>query len=128
MEFLDQVKKTATDVAQKVAKKSSELVEVSKIKYEIYDLKTDIKKLYTEIGKQVYAQMKDSDALPEEVSMKCEIIEAKFAKMEALKQKEKDIKTRMTCPVCNRECTDADEVCPYCGSDLAVSVEIEVGE
>lgn len=128
MEFLDQVKKTATDVAQKVAKKSNELVEVSKIKYEVYDLNADIKKLYTEIGKQVYNQMKNSEALPEEISMKCEIIEAKFAKIEALKRKEKDLKKQITCPVCQKECADTDEVCPYCGADLAVSVEVEVGE
>ncbi len=126
MEFFDQVKKTAADVAQKVAKKSNELVEVSKIKYEIYDLNADIKKLYAEIGKQVYAQMKDSDALPEDVMMKCEIIEAKYAKMEALKRKDKDMKQQMTCPVCKKECKDAEDVCPYCGADLAVSVDAEV--
>ena len=126
MEFFDQVKKTATDVAQKVAKKSTELVEVSKVKYEIYDLNADIKKLYTEIGKQVYAQMKDSGVLSEDVQMKCEIIEAKAAKIEALKRKEKDLKKQITCPVCKRECTENVDVCPYCGADLAVSVDAEV--
>ena len=126
MEFFDQVKKTAADVAQKVAKKSNELVEVSKIKYEIYDLNADIKKLYAEIGKQVYAQMKDSDALPEDVMMKCEIIEAKLAKIEALKRKEKNLKQQITCPVCHRECGKDDAVCPYCGADLAVEVDAEV--
>lgn len=126
MEFFEQVKKTATDVAQKVAQKSNEVLEVSKIKYEVYDLNADIKKLYTEIGKQVYAQMKGVENLPEEVSMKCEIIEAKLAKIEALKQKEKNLKKHITCPVCQKECTDSDCVCPYCGADLAVSVEAEV--
>ncbi|MBR5152431.1 MAG: hypothetical protein IKW60_02765 [Clostridia bacterium] len=126
MDFLNQVKKTATDVAQKVAQKSGELVEVSKIKYEIYDLNSDIKKLYTEIGKLVYAKMKDSHDLPDEVAMKCEIIEAKLASIEALKNKEKNLKQQITCPVCKRECSEEDEVCPYCGADLAVSVDAEI--
>ncbi len=126
MDFLNQVKKTATDVAQKVAQKSTELVEVSKIKYEIYDLNNDVKKLYTEIGKLVYAKLKDSETLPEDVQMKCEIIEAKLAAIDALKSKEKDLKQHITCPVCKRECAEADEVCPYCGADLAVSVDAEI--
>jgi len=126
MDFLNQVKKTAADVAQKVAQKSNELVEVSKIKYEIYDLNSDIKKLYTEIGKLVYAKLKDSDSLPEDVQMKCEIIEAKLASIEALKNKEKDLKQHMVCPVCKRECAETDDVCPYCGADLAVSVDAEI--
>ena len=125
MDFLDQVKKTAADVAQKVSQKSGELVEISKIKYEVYDLNSDIKKLYTEIGKNVYALMR-RDELPEEVSMKCEIIEAKLAKIEALKRKEKNLKQQITCPVCHRECGKDDAVCPYCGADLAVEVDAEV--
>ncbi|MBQ2613863.1 MAG: hypothetical protein IJB80_00825 [Clostridia bacterium] len=125
MDFLDQVKKTAADVAQKVGQKSGELVEISKIKYEVYDLNSDIKKLYTEIGKNVYALMR-RDELPEEVSMKCEIIEAKLAKIEALKRKEKNLKQQITCPVCHRECGKDDAVCPYCGADLAVEVDAEV--
>lgn len=125
MDFLDQVKKTAADVAQKVSQKSGELVEISKIKYEVYDLNNDIKKLYTEIGKNVYALMR-RDELPEEVGMKCEIIEAKLAKIEALKRKEKNLKQQMVCPVCNRECGKDDAVCPYCGAELAVEVDAEV--
>lgn len=126
MEFLEQIKQTAAEVAQKVAQKSSELVEVSKIKYEIYDLNGDIKKLYSEIGKLVYAQMRENDGLPEAIQMKCEIIEAKVAKIEALKRKEKDLKQHMTCPECGKECAESDDVCPYCGASLAVSVDAEV--
>ena len=125
MDFLGQVKQTAADVAQKVAQKSSELIETSKIKYEIFDLSNDVKKLYSEIGKQVYAMMRDSN-LPEEVAMKCEIVEAKLARIDALKQKEKDLKQHIVCPVCGKECLEADDVCPYCGADLAVSVEAVV--
>ena len=125
MEFLEQVKQTAAEVAQKVAQKSTELVEVSKIKYEIYDLNNDIKKLYSEIGKQVYAVMESND-LPEEIAMKCEIIQAKLAKIDALKQKEKNLKHQATCPVCGRECTEDDNTCPYCGADMAVSVDAEI--
>ena len=35
MDFMDQVKQTAANVAQTVAQKSNELVEVSKIKYAV---------------------------------------------------------------------------------------------
>ena len=126
MDFMDQVKQTAANVAQTVALKSNELVEVSKIKYAVYDLNNDIKKLYTEIGKLVYEELRGSAALTEDMQIKCEIIEAKKAKIDALLAKEKQVRQEMTCPVCGRECGGHTNYCPHCGADLAVEVEVEV--
>lgn len=93
MDFLEQLKKTAADVAQMVAEKSNEVVEVSKIKYAIHDLSGDVKKLYLELGKLAYEELKESSALTDDMQIKCEIIEAKLAKIDALRKKEKQIKS-----------------------------------
>ncbi|MBE5040407.1 zinc ribbon domain-containing protein [Ructibacterium gallinarum] len=126
MDFMDQVKQTAVNVAQTVAQKSNELVEISKIKYEVYDLNNDIKKLYLEIGKLVYEELRESTALTEDIQIKCEIIEAKKARIAALKTKENQMKKGITCPVCGRECGEEQNYCPHCGADLAVEAEVEV--
>ena len=57
-----------------VTKKAGEVKEISKIKYQVFDLNNDVKKLYFEIGKKVFEEMGMSSALPEDVLMKCEIL------------------------------------------------------
>lgn len=125
MDFLNQLKKNASEVAQTVAEKSSEVVEISKIKYAVHDLSKDVKKLYFELGKLTYSELKDSSELTEDMSIKCEIIEAKLAKIETLKKKEAQVRNSLTCPECGKECGKTDERCPYCGADIAVSVDAE---
>ncbi len=126
MDFMDQLKKTASDVVQTVAHKSNELLEISKIKYEVHDLSADIKKLYAEIGRLVYEEMKDGNSLPEDIQFKCEIVSAKKAKIAALRAREQQVKQGLTCPACGRECNEDDQQCPFCGSDLAEEVNAEV--
>ena len=128
MDFFEQVKKTASDVAQVVTQKSNEVLEISKIKYAIHDLNSDIKKLYIELGKLTYEELKGNSALSDDMQIKCEIIDAKRAKIAALKKKEQQVRREITCPNCGRECGDADESCPYCGAKIAVEVDVEIPE
>ena len=130
MEFFEQIKNKTIDVAQTVFQKSNDAVEISKIKYAIFDLSNDIKKLYSEIGKLVYTEAADSAEYSEGVLMKCEIIRAKKAKIEALKAKVERVKkgSTYTCPDCGRECGESESGCPYCGSDMTVEVMGEIPE
>ncbi len=113
-----------------VTKKAGEVKEVTKIKYQIFDLNNDVKKLYSEIGKKVYEEMGMSPALPDDVLMKCEILEAKLAKIAALQAKESKIAegdVDIICPVCSNLCDIEENFCPVCGAALVEEVEAEVG-
>lgn len=124
MDFLENVKSVVSDGARAVAKKSGELVEASKIQYAIFDLNNDIKKLYSEIGKLTYeATILDEDCA-EEIKMKCEIVEAKLAKIRNLKNKETG--TSFKCPVCNRPTSGDNAYCPSCGSNMSVDAEVDI--
>ncbi len=125
MEFLDQIKQTVTDAASSVAQKSSEMLEVSKIRYAMHDLKGDIKKLYTEIGRLCYDERANGIDHTEEITIKCDIVQVKKAKIDALQNKEKQIRQEMVCPICGKEVNKKTQYCTYCGSDLAVEVEAE---
>lgn len=125
MEFMNQVEKTVA----RAVKAANELKEISKIKYSIYDLNQDVKKLYSEIGKSVYEQLKDSADLPEDIQIKFEILEAKLAKIASLKAKEEHVrnhKNGIYCPSCGRFCDIGLNFCPDCGTELAETVEGEV--
>lgn len=125
MDFMGQVEKTVN----LVAKKANEVKEISKIKYSVYDLNNDVKKLYSEIGKSVFEELRESMALTEDIRMKCEILEAKLAKIEALKEKEKAVRSAkgmLRCAVCGEDCAEDLNFCPVCGASLAEEFEGEV--
>ncbi|MBQ7097290.1 MAG: hypothetical protein IJN96_04360 [Clostridia bacterium] len=84
MEYWENVKKTTADMSYKVVKKTEELVEASKIKYRIYDVKTQIEKLHAQIGKEVYEAYADG----REVSV---VIEDKCREIDALNEKLNDL-------------------------------------
>ncbi len=124
MEFLENVKSVLAKTTQTVAKKSTEVYESSKVKYEILTLKNDIRKLYNEIGKLTYTTIVDGEDYGDDVSMKCEIVKAKLAKIEALKNG--GYSTDIKCPSCGRPSDAESDHCESCGADLAVDVDAEV--
>ncbi len=124
MDFLENVKKVVTETAQTVAKKSGEVIESSKIQYAIFDLKNDIKKLYDELGRLTYFAVKHNEDNADEIQLKCDIIEEKLARIEALKNRTGEVTAK--CPTCGRK-SDADgKYCPTCGADMTVDVEIDI--
>lgn len=126
MDFLENLKETVAEGAKVVAQKSAELVENSKVQYLIFELKTDVKKLYNELGKLTYNAVESGEDNAEEIKMKCEILSAKLAKIEALRNS--GVAADFTCPSCGRKADAADSYCPSCGADMTVEADVEVIE
>ena len=126
MEFLENVKSVVTDVTQKVVKKSGELIDASKVKYAIFDLNNDIKKLYSEIGRLAYLSVEEEEDHNDSIKMKCEIIKAKLARIEMLNNSLGD--TSFKCPACGKPADSSSNFCPSCGIDMTVDVEGEVND
>ncbi len=125
MDFMKKVE----DVMSVVAKKATEVKEISKIKYSVYDLKNDVRKLYLEIGKQAYQELKDNPAMSEGLQMKFQIVEAKLARIRTLEEKESKVRNmgeEIPCPVCGRICEIQEDFCSGCGASLVEEVETEV--
>ncbi len=125
-EILANVKAVVSDTAQTVAKKSGELIDASKTKYAIFDLNNDIKKLYFEIGKLTYLSVEKDEDHTDSIKMKCEIISAKLARIEALKNNSGN--GGFKCPFCGKPSDSTMSFCPSCGADMTVDVECEVDE
>ncbi len=125
-EILANVKSAVSDTAQTVAKKSGEIWDASRTKYAIFDLNNDIKKLYSEIGKLTYLSVEKDEDHTDSIKMKCEIISAKLARIEALKNN--GGKADFKCPICGKPSDSTMSFCPSCGSDMTVDVEGEVEE
>ncbi len=126
MDFFDNVKTVVGNTAEVVAKKSSELIEISKIKYSIYDLNSEIKRLTGTLGELVYTCYKANDEANDKIKEICEQIDAKHQEIAELKEQLNNIKNEVECPSCGKLCSVDTKYCPYCGGEVAVSVEAEV--
>lgn len=87
MKFFENAKKAAGIFANNVAKKTGEIVEDSKTKYSIFDLKNEIDKAYTEIGKEIYTGYKEDRNVADYIEEKCAAIDEINAKIAELQQK-----------------------------------------
>ncbi len=88
MDFLENVKAVAKNTAQVVAQKTGELADATKTQYMIFELKGDVKKLYSEIGRLTYLAIEKEEDHTQDIRLKCDIVAAKLAKIEVLKNKE----------------------------------------
>ncbi len=87
MDFMDNLKKAVSDTAQTAVKKTGEFVENSKTKYSIYDLKNEIEKRYTELGKEIYEARAEDRNIADFVEEKCVEIDGLKEKSEELRKK-----------------------------------------
>ena len=115
MNFLENVKETASDVAGAVVKKTVQITDTAKKKYNIYDIKTDVKNLYVEIGKLTYLAVEEKEDHTESIQMKCAIIKEKLEKIKKLEASMGD--GSFKCPVCGKP-TDTEGYCSSCGSSV----------
>ena len=87
MNFFENLKKAAGKGFNAVAKKTGEIVEDSKTKYSIFDLKNEIEKVYAEIGKEIYAGYKEDRNVADFIEEKCGVIDGFNEKIQELQQK-----------------------------------------
>ena len=78
---LDTAKNVIGTAANAIAEKTVEIKDASKTKYKIYELKSDIKKMYSAIGKLTYAQKTEGADNAEDVSQLCLMIKEKKDKV-----------------------------------------------
>lgn len=87
MKFFENVKKAAENTIRVVSKKTGEIVEDSKTKYSIFDLKNDVEKIYTEIGKNIYEASKEDKNIADFIEEKCAEVDKLNEKIDELKKK-----------------------------------------
>lgn len=116
MTFLDNFGKRLSEAAQAAAKKSGELMEVTKINMNITQEEDKIKKLYTNIGKKVYeSYLKDPDNYAQ-FKEECEAIGSHNENIKKMKARILEAKNLRLCSACGEEIGNDVVYCPKCGA------------
>ena len=106
--------------ANKVAKKSGELVELSKIKLNIVSTKSSIDEQFKILGELVYKSQNDDSA---NISEKIEDVIAKidrlYEKLAELDEMSAQVSNKVVCPNCKKVNSADAEFCSRCGFDLS---------
>lgn len=117
MGFFDQLGKKASETYQVTKEKAALITEEIKIKNKIADNNVKINKLYNEIGKIVYINIKDNkDVSREEVLEKTEEISRINDDIEKLETDLLAVRKIKKCENCNEEIELSTEFCPKCGA------------
>ena len=121
MAFLENLGKKVGEAAQAAAKKSGELVEITKLNVNIGSEEDKIQKLYTQIGKTVFEKYSASGDADENVVENCEAIKVHEHNIKALKEKILEVKNVKTCTHCGAEMERTQVFCSKCGTKNEVA-------
>lgn len=115
---VDGVSSIAGDSLHTVGQKAEDLMGITKINMEIFDLNTEVSSLMRSVGETVYAthagQEVDNAVLMQDLGL----IDAKKGKIEYLKQQANQLRGAKICKSCNARCDTEDKFCKTCGGKL----------
>lgn len=124
-DFVENLKKSAEkafDSAETVTKaaikKTSESVNVLKLKYSVRDIESDIKDIYTELGKMLYGEFCDGAEFTGEYREKCEKISEHYEEINILKTKIAEMTNKQICPKCGKYNDSDSRFCSSCGLEF----------
>ncbi len=112
MSFLENIGKAA----QAAAKKSGELVEITKLNMNINSEEDKIQKQYTQIGKLIYEKFKATGDIDSEFVASCETIKTHEQNISNLKEKILETKNLRLCSGCGAEMDRNAMFCAKCGA------------
>jgi DNA repair exonuclease SbcCD ATPase subunit len=116
MSVFENLTKKVSDTAKAAAKKSSELVEVTKLSMSISAEEDKIKKAFADIGKLVYTAYSNGEEVSEAYKESCSAITGYEETITATKQKILDLKSMKVCPGCGIELETEIAFCSKCGT------------
>jgi predicted nucleic acid-binding Zn ribbon protein len=116
MAFLENLGKRVGEAAQAAAKKSGELVEITKLNVNINSEEDKIQKLYAQIGKSVYENFCQSGAAEDYIKEACEAITVHEQNVNSLREKIAEVKGTKACIACGAEMDRAQLFCSKCGA------------
>lgn len=120
MAMFDNFGKKIGDLAQNAAKRSGEMVEVTKLNISIKSEEDSIDKLYDEIGKYCYVRYEAGNENDSSLIDLCDKIKDHKEKINSLKEKINEIKNVSICEKCGSEVNKTSAFCGNCGAKVEI--------
>ncbi len=128
MDFVKKISKKVSDAAKTAARKSSDVVEITKLKVSISNEEDKIEKVYAQIGRKVFALYETGETVEEELKKHCEQIVTSKDDIKAMKEQILRLKDVKVCPSCTAELEAEVAYCPKCGAKQEIPLVLVESE
>lgn len=118
MSFIEETFSAAKDLFETVERKTTNTIEVEKLKIKAISVDKEIDKIYAEIGKSYYNKCKQSGETPEGFEGAFSRLESKREELEEIKDSIIEIKGGIVCNECGKVNLEGAVFCSNCGSHL----------
>lgn len=118
MDFFDDVVNKAKEAIDVASKKTGEVVNTQKQKFDIASLENKRAKDFAVLGEIYYNKIKDGEAQDENISELVLSIKEKSEKIEKLKEEVNSAKNKRICPKCGAAIDQTSNYCNACGEKL----------
>ena len=118
MDFFDDVVNKAKEAIDVASKKTGEVVNTQKQKFDIASLENKRAKDFAVLGEIYYNTIKDGEAQDENISELVLSIKEKSEKIEKLKAEVNSAKNKRICPKCGAAIEQTSNYCNACGEKL----------
>lgn len=120
---MDNLKDTFNNVTKSVYKQSKGFLRSTKLSMDLASEESNLKSIYTEIGKKVHEIYAYGGSLGKFFDEKYRDLLECEQKIDALRKELDDAKGTKTCPKCGKSAASAAEFCPKCGTRMDESME-----
>lgn len=124
-DFVDEFVFMAKSAADVASKKTGEMVETSKVRYQMKQVEWEIEKAYAKLGAIFYESRKSKDSFDEVIQLAVSEIDDLKKRYDALADQLRAYKNVIKCPGCGKENEITDSFCNRCGSPLVTEETFE---
>ena len=118
MDFFDDMVSTAKEAIDVASKKTGEVVNTQKQKFDIASLESKRAKDFTVLGEIYYNKIKDGEIGDQNISELVLSIKEKSDKIDKLKAEINSAKNKRICPKCGAAIEQISNYCNACGEKL----------
>lgn len=123
MDFLQKVSEKAKElggIAKEATRKSGELLEVTKLKFELSKLEKEMENNLSGLGALVFQKYKGAGDVDDEIDRLCQSTARLEEEIQAVNlQIDKLQPKTLTCPECKVDLPTGGKFCSYCGAKVA---------
>lgn len=117
-EFIDEFVFMAKNAAGAASKKTNEVFEISKLKYQMKQVEWDIEKAYAKLGAIVYESKRSNDDFADAILLATSEIDDLKLKLDSFEESLQSQRRVKKCEHCDKSNDASAFYCAYCGSPL----------
>lgn len=118
MTNFEDVMSKAKDVAEAAGKKTSELIDIARLKIEAGDIERDISAMLEGLGRLVYESRKKGEDISSAVDSCALKLDERYAQLAEVREKIDEYKNMIRCKNCGTPNTEDSVFCKKCGNKV----------